>query len=119
MLFRSDPFVEAAAVATLRGAAFGNAAQGLHTGLAPVTSKKENVVTLFASQSGEASLDGEGLDSPFTVAFLRQLGHAAAQDEFVENIRNSVAAITNGRQVPDVAGDVRLIAGVLGRPSGR
>jgi len=111
---RDDPISKARTVAASRSGGRPIRPAQLHSGLAPPAQSEPKLVTLFSTQSGQAALDGEDLESPFTRAFLNQLGQKGETlGVVVEQTRTAVANATSGRQVPAFYGDPAAIAAPL------
>ncbi len=110
---RDDPFVEAREVARSRGLGAGQAKVGpgrLHTGLA-ATMPAPNTVVFHSTQSGQAALDGDGVDSPFVRALLSTLGTPGQPLEtVVRETTTRVSSQTQGQQVPAMYGSPPTIA---------
>jgi uncharacterized caspase-like protein len=70
------------------------------TGLAKVESGAGTLIS-FSTQPGNVALDGEGRNSPYTSALVRQLKISQADlSGLLIDVRNEVMQITSKRQVP-------------------
>ena len=72
-------------------------------GLARVTPRGANTMIAFAAAPGEVALDGEGRNSPFTAAFLKNV--ATSSDDvstLFKAIIRDVRKETNGKQQPQM-----------------
>jgi uncharacterized caspase-like protein len=78
----------------------GTRSAAIGRGLAPVESGVGTLIS-FSTQPGNVALDGNGRNSPFTAALLKQL--ASSHDDLSSlliNVRNDVMSSTQNRQVP-------------------
>ena len=77
------------------------------TGLAPPSSLGKGATTgagtllAFATAPGEVALDGDGADSPFSVALARHINTPGIEvQQMLTRVRAEVVASTKGKQVP-------------------
>ena len=77
------------------------------TGLAPPSNLGKGATSgagtllAFATAPGEVALDGEGADSPFSLALSRHIGTAGLEvQQMLTRVRAEVVATTHGKQVP-------------------
>ena len=82
-------------------------AVAVSTGLAPPSNLGKGATSgagtllAFATAPGEAALDGEGADSPFSLALSRHIGTAGLEvQQMLTRVRAEVVATTRGKQVP-------------------
>jgi uncharacterized caspase-like protein len=55
----------------------------------------------FATAPGEVALDGDGADSPFSLALARHIGTPGLEvQQMLTRVRAEVVASTRGKQVP-------------------
>jgi uncharacterized caspase-like protein len=80
--------------------ALGTRSASIGRGLASIEAGQGTLIS-FSTQPGNVALDGEGLNSPFTGALLKQLG-ARGDDlsTMLIKVRNDVLKVTQNRQVP-------------------
>jgi tetratricopeptide (TPR) repeat protein len=63
--------------------------------------KAEGVLIAFATQPNEVAADGEGADSPFTLALLKHLETPGIEiDTMFKRVRTTVSEMTDGVQLP-------------------
>jgi tetratricopeptide (TPR) repeat protein len=63
--------------------------------------KAEGVLIAFATQPNEVAADGEGADSPFTLALLKHLETPNIEiDTMFKRVRTTVSEMTDGGQLP-------------------
>jgi tetratricopeptide (TPR) repeat protein len=63
--------------------------------------KAEGVLIAFATQPNEVAADGEGADSPFTLALLKHLETPNIEiDTMFKRVRTTVSEMTDGVQLP-------------------
>lgn len=114
---RDNPFVqEAHRVAPLDrsadkrtgGTRFDAAARGtkdIGGGFAELQIKESNTIVLYSTQPGQVALDGDELNSPFTLAFLKNIPVPGLDlRQFFERVRDDVANVTQRRQRPAING---------------
>ena len=77
------------------------------TGLAPPSNLGKGATSgagtllAFATAPGEVALDGEGADSPFSLALSRHIGTPGLEvQQMLTRVRAEVVATTRGKQVP-------------------
>ena len=62
---------------------------------------------VYAARHGQASLDGEGGNSPFTIAFVQRIATPAVEiSKFFRLVRDDVMEATAGRQEPFTYGSL-------------
>ncbi|NOJ42685.1 caspase family protein [Bradyrhizobium australiense] len=75
-------------------------------GLAP-TEPSDNVLIAYAARDGTTASDGDGRNSPFTAALLRNIETPGLEISFLfRNVRDEVMAATNREQQPFVYGSL-------------
>jgi caspase domain-containing protein len=75
-------------------------------GLAP-TEPSDNVLIAYAARDGTTASDGEGRNSPFTAALLRNIETPGLEISFLfRNVRDEVMAATKREQQPFVYGSL-------------
>ena len=80
--------------------AMGTRSAGIGHGLAVVESGIGTLIS-FSTQPGNVALDGDGRNSPYTGALVRNLGRGGQDiSSLLINVRRDVMASTNGLQVP-------------------
>lgn len=66
------------------------------------------MVALYSTQPGKVTLDGDELNSPFTLAFVRNIPVPGLDLRlFFDRVRDDVVNTTQGRQRPAVNGRLR------------
>jgi tetratricopeptide (TPR) repeat protein len=106
---RDNPFVQAAHRAQAESRSIELSADELTAfrpiggGLAPTKVQDAGTFIAFATQQGEAALDGEDLDSPFAEAFVREVTQPDIEIRTLfEKIRGDVLTATKEQQHPTV-----------------
>lgn len=88
-------------------ASMGTRSAAVGQGLAPVDTRANGTLIAYATAPGDVALDGDGANSPFTVALARYLS-APALDvrQMLTRVRADVQRVTSGRQRPWVNEDL-------------
>ena len=82
------------------------ASRSVTRGLAPVEPDPGTLV-VFAAKHGEVALDGDGANSPFATAFLKNLQTPNLEiRRLFDNVRDDVMDLTDRRQQPFSYGSV-------------
>lgn len=77
-----------------------------------------NVLVAYAARDGTIALDGEGRNSPFTTALLRNMETPGLEITFMfRNVRDDVLDATGNRQQPFVYGSLSRKAVYLAEPT--
>lgn len=94
---RNNPFVsQLAKRQATRGFAVG-------TGLAPVA-RAQGMVIAYATQANDVAADGNGRNSPFTAALVREIDQPGLEvATLFRRVQKSVYDATNGRQTPELS----------------
>jgi uncharacterized caspase-like protein len=86
-------------------------------GLAP-TEPTDNVLVAYAARDGTTANDGDGRNSPFTTALLRNIETPGLEISFLfRNVRDEVMSATNREQQPFVYGSLSKEAIYLKPPA--
>ena len=81
-------------------------ARAVSRGLAPIE-PADNVLVAFAAKDGTTANDGEGRNSPFTAALLRNIETPGLEISFLfRNVRDDVLAATDRKQQPFIYGSL-------------
>ncbi|MDK9697685.1 MAG: caspase family protein [Siculibacillus sp.] len=76
------------------------AAESAYGGLAEVKTSVGSVI-IYATDPGNVALDGDGRNSPFTEAFLKNAPEPGVEiSRMVKRVRHEVVQVTGSRQVP-------------------
>lgn len=110
---RNSPFARSLKRANKGGAT--RAAESAYGGLAEIKSSVGSVI-VYATDPGNVALDGEGRNSPFTEAFLKNAPQPGLEiSRMIKRVRLDVVQSTGSRQVPwdssTLVNDVYLAGG--------
>ncbi|OQY03820.1 MAG: hypothetical protein B6I20_04275 [Bacteroidetes bacterium 4572_117] len=74
--------------------------KGRLKGLAAVNAPAGSLV-MYATKAGQVAYDGDGKNSPFTIAFLKHIKTPGLDVNLLpKNVKNTVLELTNGKQSP-------------------
>jgi uncharacterized caspase-like protein len=73
----------------------------LERGLAAPPESEPGTLVVYSAKEGQAAVDGDGVNSPFALAFVRQLKVPGREvQRMFDDVRDDVVEATNKRQQP-------------------
>ena len=73
----------------------------LDRGLAAPPEAEPGTLVVYSAKEGQAAVDGEGVNSPFALAFVTQLKKPGREvQRMFDDVRDDVLEATNSRQQP-------------------
>ena len=70
-------------------------------GLAVIPTTPTGTIISYATAAGQAAMDGEERNSPYTASLLKHIQEPGLSiEQFFKKVRNSLAKLTGGKQIP-------------------